>query len=584
MGIRETPISRAAEPLAPLASCTPLTKIRRRSFDSRIASDLGADNIPAPLARAYAARGVRSTQDLTYSLSDIPDWRELRDIELAADHVARAIQSGDRIVVVSDYDCDGATGCAVMVRGLASLGANVEFVIPLRLAHGYGLTTDIVPQVLKAQPAMVVTVDNGISSVDGIRLLMDAGVKVIVTDHHLAPDVLPVATAIVNPNRPGDNFPSKSIAGVGVAFYMVAGVRAMLDAANWFSGRAKPNLADLLPLVALGTVADVVSLDRTNRILVANGLARMRAGKCPAGIAALAAASGRTLATLATQDLGFSLGPRLNAAGRLKDMALGVRCLVTDDPEEAQLLAIELDQMNTERRSIQATVEESAAEKGITGEGRFSICVAGDWHQGVVGIVAGRLKEQHRRPTVVFADDGEGMMKGSGRSVPGYHLRDALARIDAAHPGMIARFGGHAAAAGMSVKASQLDGFQEALETDARRFADPAAFEDSIETDGDLPLADATLDLAQSIAGGIWGQSFAEPTFDAQCRIAASRIIGKQGKHRKLTLSQGTTTIDAIWFGGGLAEPPAEGRFAFHLGVNEWRGDRTVQAVVVGVG
>lgn len=582
MGIRSSaPVTVTEGALRPPA---PRMPIRHRKFDLSVTGTLATGGMPLPLARAYAARGVRSTADLEYSLSAIPDWRKLLDIEVAARHIAQAIQSGDRIVVVSDYDCDGATGCAVMVRGLGSMGANVEFVIPLRLTHGYGLTVDIVPQVMAAKPRMVVTVDNGISSVAGIQLLEDAGIKVIVTDHHLAPEILPNATAIVNPNRPGDTFPSKSIAGVGVAFYMVAGVRATLDESGWFDNRAKPNLGDLLPLVALGTVADVVSLDSTNRILVSSGLARMRAGKCPAGIAALAAVARRPLSGLVTQDLGFALGPRLNAAGRLKDMAIGVRCLVTDDPEEARLLSIELEQLNAERRLIQATVEESAAEKGVTGVGRFSICVSGDWHQGVVGIVAGRIKELHRRPTIVFANDGDGMMKGSGRSMPGYHLRDALARIDAAHPGMIERFGGHAAAAGMSVKSAHLDGFQRALEEDASRCADPAAFEESIETDGDLPLAEATMDLAQSISTGIWGQSFTEPAFDTRCRVVSSKVIGDKGAHRTVKLGQGDATLDAIWFGGGSVEPPTDGRFAFRLGVNEWRGDRRVQAVIIGVG
>ena len=562
----------------------PVMRIRRRDCDLWVAAGLTSDDIPPALAKAYAARGVQRASDLDYSLAGIPDWRSLRDIELAAEHVARSIRAGERIIVVSDYDADGATGCAVMVRGLASLGANVGYVIPLRLTHGYGLTVDIVPQVLAAKPAVVVTVDNGISSVEGVSMLMAAGVKVVVTDHHLAPQVLPVATAIVNPNRPGDPFPSKSIAGVGVAFYMVAAVRATLDAGGWFDHRPRPNIADLLPLVALGTVADVVPLDRTNRILVSNGLSRIRAGKCPPGIVALASASRRTLEELDPQDLGFYLGPRLNAAGRLKDMAIGVRCLVTDAPEEAELIAAELEQLNAERKKIQATVEQSATEKAVTGEGRFSICVSGEWHQGVVGIVAGRLKELHRRPTVVFADDGNGMMKGSGRSLGGYHLRDALARIDSTRPGMIARFGGHAVAAGMSVRRSQLESFQEALEADARQHADTAAFEDIIESDGDLPLQDATLHLASAISSGIWGQGFPEPVFDATCRVMRSQPIGGQKTHRKLTLGQGAASIDAIWFGGGSVEPPAEGRFAFRLGVNEWRGERCQQAVIVGVG
>lgn len=562
-----------------------MSEFRRRSFDQRVADELAADGMDRVLARLFAARGVRSHLDLQSSLSQLPDWRAMKGMDKAATILSRAIQQGRRIVVLSDYDADGATGCAVAVRGLRSLGGVVDFVIPLRHVHGYGLTPDIVPQVLAAKPDLVVTVDNGISSLQGVAMLREQGVPVVVTDHHIAPETLPAANAIVNPNQPGCDFPSKAVSGVGVMFYTLCATRARLSDEGWFSGdRSAPNLAELLPIVALGTVADVVPLDHTNRIIVTQGLQRARAGRLPSGVAALAQAASRPLSRLCAQDFGFYLGPRLNAVGRLDDMRVGVECLISDDEAQAQAIAKRLEEFNRQRKSIQNDVQDEALDQVGEPSG-FSIAVSGDWNAGVVGIVAGRLKDRFRRPTFVFSmPNEEGVIKGSGRSIPGYHLRDALARMEVAYPGLFKGFGGHAMAAGASVPAERFEQFREAFEQDASACLTPEHFLDVVETDGELPPEHVCLDFAEELERHVWGQGFPEPVFDGTFVIRDTRNIGET--HLKLRLSDGVGTHNAIWFGARQYGPPdlrERMRFAYKLQVNEYQGNRSVQLMVVGV-
>jgi single-stranded-DNA-specific exonuclease len=556
--------------------------IVRRDVPAAIAAALAAAGMPPVLARVYAARGIAAPADVAPALDALPPPSTLLGSGEAAARLADAIARRERILIVGDYDADGATGCATGVRGLAALGADVGFLVPNRFEYGYGLTPEIVTQALARQPRVLVTVDNGIASHDGVAAAAAAGVDVIVTDHHLPAATLPHPAIIVNPNQPGCPFPSKHLAGVGVMFYVLTATRAELRRRGVFGDGPGPNLAVLLDLVALGTVADVVRLDRVNRTLVAQGLARIRAGRAQPGVAALFAVAGRDPARATAYDLGFVAGPRLNAAGRLADMTTGIRCLLADDEREARALAAELDRLNRERRDVEATMQEEAladVDASVTADAYTLALFRPEWHQGVVGIVASRLKDRYHRPAVVFARGGDGSLKGSGRSIPGFHLRDALDLVDKREPGLIVRFGGHAFAAGLTLAEAALPRFAEAFEAVARTALTPAMLARTLETDGALAAGELTLPLAALLRDGVWGQGFPAPVFDDVFAVAGQRVVGSG--HSKLTLERGGERFDAMLF--RHADPlPARIRAAFRPDVNEWNGAVALQLVVEG--
>lgn len=549
------------------------------------------------LRRVYAARGIDGPADLSTALATLANPATLGGADAAAALLAEAVQGDQRVLFVGDFDADGATSCAVGLRALRAMGAtNVDYLVPNRFEYGYGLSPEIVEVARERSPDIIVTVDNGISSLDGVAAARDAGIRVIVTDHHLPGPTLPSADAIVNPNCHGDPFPSKALAGVGVVFYVMAALRRRLAAADWFdaNGMAPPNLAAFLDLVALGTVADVVPLDRTNRTLVQQGLARIRAGQgCP-GIQALLDVSGRTAARVVASDLGFALGPRLNAAGRLDDMSVGIECLLSDDPAHARGLAERLDGLNRERREIEgrmkaeavAHVDELVAKMGDDGVPP-GLCLAHpDWHQGVIGIVASRVKERFHRPVIAFAPAGEeGRLKGSARSIPGLHMRDLLERIDTLNPGLIPRFGGHAMAAGLSLPEAHLERFREAFVETVKSWVSASDLDATVLTDGTLAPDELTLELAARLRnGGPWGQAFPEPVFEGTFAVRERRIVG--GSHLKLRLSpvEGGPVVDAIAFGGadhGWDDLDGAVRAAYRLDVNAYRGRERLQLVVV---
>ena len=550
--------------------------VRRPVPDTALA--LAAAGIPPVLARVFAARGVRAPEDLDTGLATLPSYALLKGAEAAAVRLADAIARRERIVIVADYDADGATACAVGVRGLRAMGADVGFIVPNRFEFGYGLTPEIVAQALDRQPRLIVTVDNGIASHDGVAAAVNAGVDVLVTDHHLPAATLPPTPWIVDPNQPGCEFPSRNLAGVGVMFYVLLALRAELRRRGHFAGASEPQLATLLDLVALGTVADVVRLDRVNRTLVAQGLARIRAGRAHPGVAALFAAAGRDARRAASYDLGFVAGPRLNAAGRLADMSVGIRCLLADTAAAALPLATELDRYNRERREIEGDMQAAAlaAVESIGGVGdacSLALYDAG-WHQGVVGIVASRLKDRFHRPTVIFARGGGGELKGSGRSIAGLHLRDALDLVAKRAPGLIARFGGHAFAAGLSIAEADLPRFRTLFEEVAREALSPAQLARVLETDGELAPDELDLDLARAMHDAVWGQGFDAPVFDGVFDVLDQRIVGV--RHSKLTLRRGDATYTAMLFGHAEALP-GRIRAAYRLDVNEWNGNQSLQ-------
>jgi single-stranded-DNA-specific exonuclease len=541
------------------------------------------------LARVFASRGIASTDELDTDLARLPPFALLKGIDDAATRLATAIANRERILVIADYDADGATGCAVAVRGLAALGADAGFLVPNRFEHGYGLTPEIVVEAAARAPRLIVTVDNGIASHDGVAEAALRGIDVLITDHHLPAATLPAPALIVNPNQPGCAFPGKHLAGVGVMFYVLLATRALLRERGAFADQRGPNLATLLDLVALGTVADVVRLDRINRTLVAQGLARIRAGRCQPGIAALFSAAGRDARRATTYDLGFVAGPRLNAAGRLADMSVGIRCLLAETAVAALPLATELDRLNRERRDVEGTMQEEALAEldarmaNAATDDAFTLCLfRPEWHQGVVGIVASRLKDRYHRPAIVFARGAAGELKGSGRSIPGFHLRDALDLVAKRAPGVIARFGGHAYAAGLSLAEADLPRFAETLETVAREQLTPAQLTRTLESDGGLAAADVTLDLAQAIAGEVWGQGFPAPAFDDVFDVVDQRIVGS--RHSKLVLERSaggdTGRFPAILF--NHADPlPARIRAVYRPDPNEWNGTIALQLAIL---
>ena len=528
-------------------------------------------------ARLYAARGVDHPEQIAHRLPLLLPPVGLLHIEHAATLLADAIKDRKRLLIIADYDADGATACAVGVRGLRMLGAQVDYLVPNRLEHGYGLTPDIVKLAAARQPDLIVTVDNGIAAVDGVAAANALGIPVLVTDHHLPGDTLPDAACIVNPNQPDCTFASKNLAGVGVMFYVLLALRAELRQRSVYADHAEPDLRSLLDLVALGTVADVVRLDANNRTLVENGLSRMRAGKASAGVNALFRAAGRDPTRATVFDLGFMLGPRLNAAGRLDDMALGIECLLADDPNTAQQLAQQLDTLNRTRRDVEADMLEEALAILATFNPTDSHSLTAwrpGWHIGVIGILASRLKDKFHRPTVVFASHDNGELKGSGRSIPGLHLRDALDLVDKRHPGLINKFGGHAMAAGLSIPAGRHEAFTQAFETVVRELIDPADLEGVIETDGELDPAAHTYELAEQLDHAVWGQGFPAPLFTATFDVMAQRVVGE--KHLKLKLSRDGEVFEAMRF--FQADPlPARIHAVYALMPNEFNGQQSLQ-------
>ncbi len=536
--------------------------------------------VPPFLRRIYGHRGIGAPADLDLALSGLEPPSALRDIDQAAGRIAEAVREGQRILLVGDFDADGATSVALGVSLLRALGAfAVDFVVPNRFEFGYGLSPELVDLALQRSPELIVTVDNGVSSIAGVERANAHGVDVVVTDHHLPGPRLPPAYAIVNPNVPGCAFPSKAIAGVGVIYYVLSQTRALLRASGWFDQRARPEpaLADWLDLVALGTVADVVPLDQNNRRLVHQGIRRMRSGRCRPGIAALAEVGRRDLARLKASDLGFAIGPRLNAAGRLDDMTIGIQCLLAASMDEARALAAQLDELNRERRGIEQSMLADAellvaeAEGGI--EGKFGIVMFHPaWHQGVVGLVAGRLRERYHRPAIAFAEAGGegGELKGSARSLPELHIRDALAAIAARDPALLTRFGGHAMAAGMTLDRRCLPRFAKAFDEEVRRHLPVEALQGRLETDGELDADELTLDNALRLAeGGPWGQAFPEPLFHGDFDLVSQRVVGKE--HLKLVVKRQDRLIGAIAFRQKPIEDCNRVRLAYALEVNDYR-------------
>jgi len=544
------------------------------------------------LNRIYSSRGITDISQLQRELHGLLPPNLLKGIEQASDCLSNAIVSGKRILIVGDFDADGATSCTVAVLALRAMGAAwVDFLVPNRFEYGYGLTPEIVALATQYSPHLIVTVDNGIASIAGVAAAKEAGIEVLVTDHHLPGESLPAADAIVNPNQPGCEFPSKALAGVGVIFYVLLAVRSNLRDRGYFADRKEPNLAEYLDLVALGTVADVVPLDSNNRILVQQGLQRIRAGRCRPGISALLHLAGRSQPRVVASDIGFAIGPRLNAAGRLDDMTIGIACLLEDDPQRALELASQLDDFNRDRRAIEASMQQEAdkaLQASPTEEGiGYSLCLFDEnWHQGVIGILASRLKERYHRPTLIFAPGDNGEIKGSGRSIDGFHLRDALDEVATANPGLLCKFGGHAMAAGLTIEADKFEQFRHAFEQVAGRCLGKEDLEASIYSDGELNPEEFSLALATDLReGGPWGQGFAEPCFDGQFILVSQRIVGE--KHLKCVVSpldRPDVFLDAIAFNidPGIWPVPDNTKvlLAFRLDINHFRGRDNLQLMV----
>ncbi|EAU2362457.1 single-stranded-DNA-specific exonuclease RecJ [Salmonella enterica subsp. enterica] len=566
-------------------------QLRRREADET--AELPAD-LPPLLRRLYASRGVRSARELERSVKGMLPWQQLSGIDNAVEILYNAFREGIRIIVVGDFDADGATSTALSVLGMRALGCdNISYLVPNRFEDGYGLSPEVVDQAKARGAQLIVTVDNGISSHAGVAHAKTLGIPVIVTDHHLPGDTLPDAEAIINPNLRDCEFPSKSLAGVGVAFYLMLALRTFLRDKGWFDERniAPPNLAELLDLVALGTVADVVPLDANNRILTWQGLSRIRAGKCRPGIKALLEISNRDPQQLAASDLGFALGPRLNAAGRLDDMSVGVALLLCDNLGEARVLASELDALNQTRKEIEQGMQ---AEALILCEKleRSSETLPGglamyhpEWHQGVVGILASRIKERFHRPVIAFAPAGDGTLKGSGRSIQGLHMRDALERLDTLYPDLMIKFGGHAMAAGLSLEEHKFEQFQQRFGELVTEWLDPALLQGEVISDGPLSAAEMSMEVAQLLRdAGPWGQMFPEPLFDGRFRLLQQRLVGE--RHLKVMVEPvgGGPLLDGIAFNIDTTFWPDNGvrevELAYKLDINEFRGNRSLQIII----
>ena len=558
-----------------------MTRIVSRAYAVRQAALLAEQGLHPVMARLMAARGLTEARQLSTQLDTLIAPSALLHIDKAAQLLADAIEAGKKMVVVADYDCDGATACVVALRGLRAMGASVDYIVPNRFEYGYGLTPEIVALTAQAKsPDIIVTVDNGIASMDGVAEARRRGIEVLITDHHLPADTLPDAAVIVNPNQPGCGFPSKNLAGVGVMFYTLLALRAELRQRGHFDASNQPRLDALLDLVALGTVADVVRLDANNRILVAQGLSRIRSGRAHPGIAALFSVAGRDVRKARPFDLGFTAGPRLNAAGRLADMSLGIECLLTDDTDRAWEIARQLDDINRERRDIEAGMQETALAslEKIEVRDNATLCLFNpDWHQGVIGIVASRLKEKFYRPTITFAPASDGMIKGSGRSIPDFHLRDALDLVSKRAPKLIDKFGGHAMAAGLSLREQDFPEFAAAFEAVGREWLSSAALEQKIETDGSLESAYFSLDFIELLDAQVWGQGFPAPVFCDEFSVVNQRVLKE--RHLKLQLEREGRRFDAIWF-NHADSLPGRARIAYRLDANEFNGRTQVQLMV----
>ncbi len=571
---------------------------RIRQNNATVSAALENSSLPPLLQRLYANRGVASPDAVDYRMEHLLDYRSMKDIEVAAALIARHVVDGNHIVIIGDFDADGATSSALMVRALSAMGGKrISYLVPNRFDYGYGLSPEIVALAAERQPDLIITVDNGIASIEGVAAANQRGIEVVITDHHLPAQTLPAAAAIVNPNQPGCTFPGKHTAGVGVAFYVMLAVRAALRGQDWFESSrhppSQPNMAALLDLVALGTVADVVPLDDNNRLLVELGLRRIRRGQGCAGINALLEIAGRNPAQCRSQEFGFVVGPRLNAAGRIEDMSIGIECLLTDDPGQAQRLAARLNEINLQRRQIEAEMlfqAENALQAaldrlaaGAAGRGASITLFHADWHQGVVGLLASRVKEKWHRPVIAFARAGQGELKGSGRSIPGLHLRDVLDRVTRREPDLILKFGGHAMAAGLSIRENDLARFERCFEQAVADSLLPGALTPVEETDGDLPPEWMTLEMATLIdTASPWGQGFPAPRFDAVFDVLEWRIVGQ--KHLKMILQPPGTTLSlsAIAFNTTDRDLPdeARARMVYRLDVNVFREQRQLQLVI----
>ncbi len=588
-----------------------------RPYPTDSAQRLADTGIAPVLARIYAARGIRDVAQLNTGLGNLLPFTQLKNVQDMARILADAIAVNQKLLIVADYDADGATACAVGLRGLRALGARVDFIVPNRFEYGYGLTPEIVRLAAQSVPNILITVDNGIASVEGVAEANRLGMQVLITDHHLPGDALPDALCIVNPNQVGCEFPSKNLAGVGVMFYVLLALRAELRARGAFSksppapllqsgestlspnfhpnkeenrlptlqkggggGFAEPNLGNLLDLVALGTVADVVKLDENNRILVQQGLQRIRAGRACAGINALLQVAKKSHAQVSSYELGFVVGPRLNAAGRLDDMSLGIACLLSDDANEAAQIAAKLDGLNSQRRNIEADMQQAAlaALEHINPTDSSSLALFDEtWHQGVIGILASRLKDRYHRPVIAFARSQNGEIKGSGRSIHGLHLRDALDLVSKRHPHLLQKFGGHAMAAGLSLREEKFDEFKAAFEAVAQSLLSPADLTQVIETDGSLAAHDFSLDIARSLEQQVWGQGFPQPLFEGRFSVQSQRVVGE--KHLKTKLTTSGATYDAIHF-FHADSLPAEIHAVYSLAINEYNGKVSLQLIV----
>jgi len=555
-------------------------RIIKRPVSLPVQDRLVREGIHPVLARILAARGVSARIDMDDATSGLLPPESMLGIDRAAALLADTIAAKKRLLIVADYDCDGATACAVGVRALRAFGAECDWLVPNRFRTGYGLSPEVVALAAPRKPDVIITVDNGIASVEGVEAARALGIEVIITDHHLPGDTLPRASAIVDPNQRGCGFASKHLAGVGVLFYVMLALRAELRRRGAFAQREEPNLAALLDLVALGTVADVVPLDHNNRILVGQGLKRIRAGRMQPGIRALLAVAGREGSRASSFDLGFMVGPRLNAAGRLDDMALGIECLITEDYARALTIARMLDDLNRERRSIEAEMQAQADSllESLAVDDSSSISLFDPaWHQGVIGILAGRLKDRHHRPVIAFAPGDPGELKGSGRSIRALHLRDALDRVAKRAPGLILRFGGHAAAAGLTLRSDDFARFSVLFEQVVRELVAPEALSRTIETDGSLEPAYLNLDLARLIESQIWGQGFPQPVFCDDFEVVNQRVVGE--RHLKLRLARGGRVLEAMRF-NALEPLPGGVRAAYRLSVNEFNGAQNLQLVI----
>jgi single-stranded-DNA-specific exonuclease len=557
------------------------------------------DSIHPVLQRVYAARNIQSTEDLDYSLSSLLPFNSLSGIDAAVNLLCEALENKRRILIVADFDADGATSCALAIRGLTLMGGeDIVYVVPNRFEYGYGLTPEIVDVALEYDPDLLITVDNGISSVAGVKRARDNGVKVLITDHHLPGAELPDADAIVNPQLQGDQFSSKNLAGVGVVFYILLALRAALREQGWFEKRdiTCPNLAQLLDIVALGTVADVVPLDKNNRIMVAHGLKLIRQNKSIAGISAILSQAGKSLPMLSATDLGFSIAPRLNAAGRLTDMSLGIECLLTDDAQTAAEMAQQLDKLNKERRQIQGDMQEQATlelqdylEKS-SGELAQGICLFNpDWHQGVIGILAAKVKETFNRPVIAFAresdpNEGDAIIKGSARSINGLHIRDLLEEISRRYPELILTFGGHAMAAGLTIKESEFNSFSDKFNDVLKDTISLEDMQDECLTDGELLSKELSMQLARDIQlAGPWGQLFPEPVFEGQFKVIERRIVGEHHLKLRLQTRDSSKALDAIAFNHTDEEWPksvSHIQIAYKLVINEFQNRETLQLMI----